>query len=156
MTSTDLACLPFAVFPSPTGVLGALLFLLGHGLLLIRTHNWFYGTGLGRRTIDLIQYAHALTLVAVPVGLWLLVGFELAPLPDLSGGAVLTWCGIGYIALCWTIAGLFPVLTLARLLRPKPAVLESNHTRTLDIARELGYKPVGRTGHRRIARASVE
>jgi len=132
-------------------MLGALVFLGGHGLLLIRTHNWFYGTGLKRRAIDLIQYAHALALVAVPAGFWLLFGFDLQLPWEMPRSAPLSWCAFGYVCLCWVIACAFPLLTLRRLLRPRPAALESNHTRTVDIAQELGYRPIGRTGPRRIA-----
>jgi predicted MPP superfamily phosphohydrolase len=110
--------------------------VIGHGLLVTRSHNWWYGTGLGRRTIDFIQYGHALVLLAGPVAfLWLR-----------------DWPAVRvYAALCWLVVGYFALLTLWRLVRAKPAALESNHTRTLDVARELGYKPAGRGQYRRMA-----
>src|SRR5437764_508652 len=37
------------------------------------------------------------------------------------------------------------------LLRPRPPALVSNHTETVDVARELGFKPVGQGKHRRLA-----
>jgi predicted MPP superfamily phosphohydrolase len=45
-----------------------------------------------------------------------------------------------------------PCITLWRLLNPRPAVLLSNHTHCVDLAAELGYKPVGRGKYRLLAR----
>jgi predicted MPP superfamily phosphohydrolase len=127
------------------GWLGVLLFLTavaGHAILVIRCHNWWYGTGLGRQTIDAIQYAHAAALLAGPVAFWLLLrGTEWPPAATVGVTA--------YGGLCVIVVPVFLALSVWRLIRPKPAALESNHTRTVDVPKELGFLPVG-TGKRRL------
>jgi predicted MPP superfamily phosphohydrolase len=156
MSRTDLAPLPFATFPSsPDEIVGALLFLaacVGHALLVIASHNRWYGSGLGRRTMDVIQVAHVPLMLAGPVAFWQLTH------PDDDSGwgrLVLTQTDLAialYAGLCWLVVLYFLGLTVWRLVRPKPAALASNHTRTVDVARELGYKPAGRGKYRLLAR----
>jgi predicted MPP superfamily phosphohydrolase len=125
----------------------ALLFLgsvAGHGLLVLRSHNWWYGTGLGRRTIDAIQLVHFLLLLAGPVAFWQLFERDWPALLSIALGL--------YAGFCWLVVFFFLGLTVWRLVRPKPGPLESNHTRTFDIARELGYPPIGRGRGRLLAR----
>src|SRR5207249_10473117 len=43
------------------------------------------------------------------------------------------------------------IITLRRNLRGKPAVLVSDHTETLDVAEQLGFKPAGRGMYRLLA-----
>ena len=58
-----------------------------------------------------------------------------------------------YLTICWIIGLAFvPGLTVIRLLRRRPQALLSNHTRMLDVALELGYKPIGRGKYRHLAR----
>src|SRR5262249_27445817 len=58
----------------------------------------------------------------------------------------------GYVLIC-TFIGLaaIPLLFLYRWLAGKPVVVASNYTRTVDVAKELGYKPVGRGRNRSLA-----
>jgi predicted MPP superfamily phosphohydrolase len=113
----------------------------GHAVLVIGSHNRWYGTGLPRKLIDAIQYVHGLLLLAGPVALaW----FWWGP-PDRGGITSGIEIAVGlYVLLCWLALVGFLGLTARRLVRGKPAVLESNHTRTLDVAKELGFKPAGR------------
>src|SRR5579885_1660308 len=115
-----------------------LLFALasaGHAILVIASHNWWYGSGLHRRAVDALQALHALLMLAGPVAFALLWGADWPPSGALAAVAV-------YGGLCCLVVSYFAGLTVWRLLRPRPAVLESNHTRTVDVARELGYQPV--------------
>jgi predicted MPP superfamily phosphohydrolase len=48
--------------------------------------------------------------------------------------------------------GVVPAVTLWRRLRPRPGALLSNHSHTVDVAAQLGYKPVGRGKYRLLAR----
>ncbi|HKI35757.1 MAG TPA: metallophosphoesterase [Gemmataceae bacterium] len=155
MSITDPAPLPFATFPlSPSEAAGALLFLAavaGHAVLLIRSHNTWYGTGLGRRMIDLVQWVHAVLLLAGPAAIWFVLGFDLRP-PFHAADPSPAFLPVAiYVVLCWLALVVFALITVWRLVRPRPAVLESNHTRTIDVAAELGYKPVGRGGRRFLA-----
>ncbi len=126
--------------------IGITLFLLavaGHGVLVIASHNRWYGTGLPHKVIDLIQLAHALLLLAGVIAFVRLIGLDFTPLlrPGQVPQHLLPLAA--YVYLCWFAVFAFVVLTVRRLLRGKPAVLESNHTRTVDVAKELGYKPAG-------------
>jgi predicted MPP superfamily phosphohydrolase len=131
--------------------IGLALFLAavaGHAVLVIRSHNYWYGSGLGRLAVDILQLVHSLLMLAGPVALWLAFGFDLSPplrAPVLVPAAV-------YAYLCWIALFVFVLLTAWRLVRPTPAALESNHTRTVDVARELGYKPAGRGRRGLVAR----
>src|SRR5215475_2723775 len=104
--------------------IGAALFLAavaGHAVLVIRSHNHCYGSGLGRRAVDTLQMVHVVLMLAGPVALWLAFGFDLSPLlraADYSPAAL-------YAYLCWLVLAFFVPLTVWRLIRPKPAALES-------------------------------
>src|SRR5205823_3615016 len=71
----------------------------------------------------------------------------------LSTGDAWHVCGSACADLCALIGWVgVPAVTAFRLFRPKPAVLLSNHTHTLDVAGELGYKPIGHGKYRIFAR----
>src|SRR6516165_496146 len=134
-----------------TTIIAFLAASAGHAIVVIYSHNWWYGSGLGRRTIDAIQLAHVPLMLAGPAAFWWLLR------PDNASWAALsiTLANLviaGYGVCCWLVALHFVGLTVWRRVRPKAAALESNHTRTLDIAKELGYKPLGRGKYRHLAR----
>jgi predicted MPP superfamily phosphohydrolase len=59
----------------------------------------------------------------------------------------------GYLVLCWAVGLVVaPALQVRYWRRQRPASLVSNHTHSVDMAAELGYKPVGRGRHRTLAR----
>jgi predicted MPP superfamily phosphohydrolase len=125
-----------------------LLFLAavaGHAVLVIGSHNRWYGTGLHRKVIDVIQLGHGLLFLAGPVALWWFWRLALRREAREGGSALsLTETALGiYFVICWLALLYFLVLTVWRLVRPNPAALESNHTRTVNVAKELGYKPAG-------------
>jgi predicted MPP superfamily phosphohydrolase len=136
-------------------ILAVLLFLTavaGHAILVIASHNWWYGGSLSRRATDSIQAAHALLLLAGPVVFWFAFDWDATAYPNGSWQAVLLGCLAVYQFVCQLVVVPFVGLTVWRLVRPRPAALESNHTRTVDVAAQLGYKPIGRGGHRLLAR----
>src|SRR5438477_13007 len=100
------------------GIIQFLLASAGHGVLVIRSHNWWYGTGLGRRTIDFIQLAHGLLFVAGPVSLWWVVSHS-DPESWLLTQTELLIALYGF--LCGLVALYFLGLTVWRLVRPKAA-----------------------------------
>src|SRR5438132_8603231 len=126
---------------------------VGHLALMIYSHNWCYAAALSRFANKVIRIVHALLMLAGLAGFWFMYGLDL---PDsLHRDPVSSWHALvnAYLFLCWAVGfGIFPALTLTRLLRRVPAALLSNDTRTVDIAAELGYKPIGRGKHRRLAR----
>ncbi len=134
---------------------GLILFLgacAGHTALLIYALNWAYGTPTSRKLLTTLRHTLAVLGVAGPLLLALALG------PDLSAADALAWpaparavMGV-YLCLCWAVAFVvLPVLTVRRLLH-RPAALVSNHTRTVDVARQLGHRPVGRGKYERLAR----
>jgi predicted MPP superfamily phosphohydrolase len=133
MSNPDPALVPFATFPAagddPFSVFLFLAAVVGHGVLVIRSHNFWYGTGQGRGSGAVIKVSHAALMLAGP--------FAFITEPDSTLVVI-------YAYVCWFTFLYFMALTVWRFTAPKPAVLESNHTRTIDVARELGYRPIGR------------
>jgi predicted MPP superfamily phosphohydrolase len=128
---------------------GAALFLgaaAGHAVLVIASHNRWYGSGLSRRVVDAMQMVHFVLLLAGPVALLGLAGgLDPRPLLDAAGDGPAHAAAAGYLVLCWAVGFVvFPAVTLWRRLRARPAALLSNHTETVDVAARLGYKPLGR------------
>jgi predicted MPP superfamily phosphohydrolase len=126
---------------------------VGHVALVIRSHNWWYAAPVSRFANKFFRIAHAVLMFGGLLLFWSFYGLDL---PDsLHRDSVLPWPWLlnAYLFLCWFVAfGVFPAITLARLVRRLPAALLSNHTQTLDVAKELGYKPLGRGKHRLLAR----
>lgn len=131
-------------------ILSILLFLgacLGHVAVLIRASNWWYGSSLDHYSIKVVRAGHSLLVLVGWVLFWQVLR------PDRAGSFYLDqeqpWmlavqvyalvcCGVAYLWL--------PLVTVGRLARQTP-VLVHNHTRTVDVAAALGYKPVGRGRH---------
>jgi predicted MPP superfamily phosphohydrolase len=124
----------------------ALLFAcacVGHICLVLASHNRWYGSSLHKQVVHGIQALHAFALFAGPAAMVALLGWDLARLFDepyrfWKVGVV------AYLVLCWSAAlVVLPVATVRRVARKQPAALASNHTRTIDVARQLGYIPMG-------------
>src|SRR3954451_7224820 len=81
--------------------------VIGHFALVLRCHNWWYGSGLGRTAIDLLQALHGLLLLAGPVFFWYAAGFDLRTLFAGSTDRIGPHCLAGYVALCWLICFVF-------------------------------------------------
>ena len=126
---------------------------VGHLAIMVYAYNWWYGVALSRFGNKAIRVVHAALMLAGLATIWHVYGLDLPG--SLYGDSVSLWRLFlnAYLLLCWAIGfGVLPALTLARLLRRAPAILVSNDTRTVDIAAELGYKPIGRGKHRHLAR----
>jgi predicted MPP superfamily phosphohydrolase len=126
---------------------------IGHTALLTFGLNLLFARPLPRRLLSLVRKAHALLVLPSPILFWFALGLDqglqLKPFPDTVCCDIM-WA---YTGLCWVIgAGIFPMVTLKRLLRPRPACVLQNHSEIVDVASRLGYKPVGDGKHRRMAR----
>jgi hypothetical protein len=129
---------------------------LGHLVLMIVSHNWWYGQALPRRAGTIIHLGHALLILALPAALVCAYGWDLAglrpPICPVEGGwrawpqlvtLYLVVCAvIGFVAL--------PLNTILRLLRRDPTVEKSS--RVLDVAKHLGYHPIGTSKERWLTR----
>jgi predicted MPP superfamily phosphohydrolase len=122
-------------------------------MLVIASHNYFYGTGLRRRVVHAMQFIHGLLILAgIVLFVVLANGFDLRPLLDVSSGQPWCWVCATYLLVCWTLAfAVLPAVTLRRQLRRTPAALLSNHTQSIDVVARLGYRPLGRGTLRRLA-----
>jgi predicted MPP superfamily phosphohydrolase len=145
--------LPVAQLAFPTDAAGLLALLLfagvcvGHAGIILYCLNWLYGCDLPRGILRVVRRLSEVIILASPFILWYQFGFDLLALRE-------TRAGLAAYGACCAALGLvvLPAVTLWRLLRPKPAALLSNHTQTLDVAKALGYKPVGRGKYRHLAR----
>jgi predicted MPP superfamily phosphohydrolase len=119
---------------------------VGHVGLVVVSLNLWYSQPFRRKLLHAVRAAHAVLALAGPVALWLLFGFDLRP--ALAAGNALTF----YLIVC-AVMGLVvvPAVTAWRLVRGQPAVLLSNHTHTVDVAAQLGHRPVGRGKYRLLA-----
>ena len=120
---------------------------LGHAALLVFLLSRWYALPLPRLMLSGFRAFVALATVGGPLWFWILFGFDV--MQAWHSGPVLAI----YLSTCWIIGlGIVPSLTIIRLLRKRPQALVSNHTRTLDVAKDLGYKPIGRGKYRHLAR----
>lgn len=128
---------------------------LGHVALWVTHHNWWYGQALPRKAGGILHLSHGLIVVAFPIWLLCTWGLGLTGLFDLPTGALWPPTGqallAGYVLLCAFIGCVIvPADVLVRLCRKGPA--EQTASRVINVARELGYKPVGNGRHRLAAR----
>jgi predicted MPP superfamily phosphohydrolase len=116
---------------------------LGHLVLVLASHNRFYGIRLPKWGGDLIHLVHGLAILALPVGLVAGWGFSLAGLFDWESACLYQRIILVYLGLCLFVALVwFPILTLRRNLRRDPARVTSSQV--VDIAAQLGSRPIGR------------
>jgi len=125
--------------------------VVGHATLVVFSHNWWYGQALPRKLTDVIQLLHGLLVLAGPIGFWLAAGLDLLSL--FPPGTAYLWHSLaaGYVALCWlTGVVLLPAVTLARW-RHRPSALVKETSEVVDVAQELGHRPIGEGKHRWLA-----
>jgi uncharacterized protein len=115
---------------------------LGHLVLMIASHNWFYGLPMPRRATDCFHLLHAALVAAFPVLLWWAAGWDLSGLFRFDAIGPMVLCA--YVALCWVAALLLLPLNLAsRALRRKPAALGKVQSEIVDVVKQLGGPPAG-------------
>jgi predicted MPP superfamily phosphohydrolase len=131
-----------------------LLFLgacLGHLVLMIACHNWWYGLPLPKRAGTIIHLGYAVLIAAFPPALVWAFGWDLGGVPRLS--LSLQWENLAtlYILLC-LFSGFIalPLNTAARLFRHDPTL--SKQSRILDVVKHLGRYPIGDGSRRLLAR----
>jgi predicted MPP superfamily phosphohydrolase len=131
------------------GVTGLLIgACLGHLGICIASHNWWYGCPLPRWMGKIVHLFHGFLFVAGIVLFGWLGPESLRNLAAHSVNAVDLFLA-GYFLVCCVVGlVLVPVITWQRWRRRFPALLLSNHTQTVDVAKELGYPPAG-TGRKR-------
>lgn len=131
-----------------------LLFFLGacagHAVLVVMHMNCLYGRPLPRRLLRYLRRFCELLCFSGPVLFLYAVGWWHVAPADWPPAVHLLYT---YGLCCLVLGlGLLPALTLVRWLRDKPRALLSNHTDIVDVAKELGYRPIGRGKYRHLAR----
>jgi len=132
-----------------------LLFWLGHGYLLMLTLNVAYSQPIHRKVLKVMRLAWGLLLVAGPPAFGLFVGFDLLALRDQSVESISYFPAFAYSRICWAAGLSFLIVTALRLLLPRPAAVREERTETVDVARELGHRPVGDGKYRNVARIGL-
>jgi uncharacterized protein len=136
-------------------VLPFFLFFLawvGHGYVLMLTLNVAYSQPYHRKLLKVMRYTWGLLLVVGPPLFGVLVAWDLIELGRraLAGGS--DRLPTAYAWLCVPAGLAFLVVTVVRLLRRRPGVVLDERTATVDVAKELGGRPVGEGKYRYMAR----
>jgi uncharacterized protein len=121
------------------------IFWLGHACLWTYALNNLYGRKITKKILKPFRLLCGVVIVFAPLGFWLFMRL-LALLeeshPLLHG--MLFFCYFAYGFACAALGGLlFPVITLARWLTPRPAAVRSTTTRTINFWRRLGQALIG-------------
>lgn len=131
-----------------------LLFLLawvGHGYLLMLTLNVTYAKPFHRKLLKAMRQVWGFLLVAGPPVFAWLVDYDLLRLGrDALVGSYVVPAGYAWLCLFAGVVVL-PVVTALRLLRRTPSIVLDERTETIDVAKELGGRPVGDGKYREVA-----
>jgi predicted MPP superfamily phosphohydrolase len=114
---------------------------LGHLLLLVGTHNWFWGLLLPKWLADGVHLAHAAAVLGGPAALLLVWGAGVGELFDPANLETALAPLTLYLWLCLGMAAWLPVVTLLRLRRREP--VSGVRAEVVDVARVLGKRPAG-------------
>ncbi|MFM7149191.1 MAG: metallophosphoesterase [Gemmataceae bacterium] len=129
-------------------ILDSFLFLaalVGHLVLMIGSHNWFYGLNISKRAGDLVHIGHALLVLAFPVAIWSIWGWSFLNLWSWQEAPIGQRLILIYMGLCLLVALVWlPGITLYRMFRKDPSRAIS--VQVLDVAKQLGHRPIG-AGH---------
>lgn len=121
---------------------------LGHLVLMIICHNWWYGLALPRHASKFIHLGHGLLILAFPPAFF----WSISPLDHSDAfERFLAELMPPYVVLCLVVACIgLPVNTILRLRRRDPSLCKQS--RILDVAKHLGQPPLGDSRKRLLAR----
>jgi len=116
---------------------------IGHAALMVAVVNRVHACPVPEPVLHRARQMHDLSIVALPALFVCLAGFSgpqifyggpwyRLPLPVLA-----------YLALCGAVALSLPFVALRRRLSTPTKMEVANHSRTFDVARGLGFRPVG-------------
>lgn len=132
-------------------LLVAALAWVGHAYLLTSALNYLYGRRLPKAVLKPWRHVTGVLILAFPLLLWSAKSprnFDSSVEFGTANG-VWSFAVVQYASLCLAFgAGVFPVITLVRYFRKRPACVVAESTRTLDLWPELGAKLVGDGKHR--------
>jgi len=131
-----------------------LFFILtvGHAALMVAIINRIHAWPLPMPVLHRFRQIHDLVVVILPVMFARQFGFRGERLFCGGNWFVLPASLLVYLALCGAAALALPVVILYRRLANNSRLQISGRSATIDIARELGYRPVGRGPYRLFTR----
>jgi predicted MPP superfamily phosphohydrolase len=117
---------------------------VGHAALIVAITNRVHAWPLPKRLLHRFRQGHDLVIVLLPMVFAWLAGFRGERL--FFGGLwhTLPLSLLVYLAVCGAVALSLPAVALHRQLAAKSRAQLACQSRTVDIARELGFRPVGR------------
>jgi len=132
------------------------LFLLfgacfGHTVVMVFTMNWLYGCPFPKKIMKPLRKVYAVLILAgCGYFAWLLITYDFRAWRVFADGYP---PAVTYLVICWLAAFvMFPLTTAYNWWIRNPAVLLSNHTQMVDVAKELGFRPLGLSKRRHLAR----
>ena len=131
------------------------LALLGHGYLLMLSLNYTYAFPFHRKLLKTQRQLWGILLVGVPVAFGYFFATDLHRLGSNAierGELILP---AAYTAITVLAGVAFVLVTILRLIRKNPAVVLNETSRIVDVAKELGHRPVGDGKHRHVAGFSI-
>jgi uncharacterized protein len=131
-----------------------LLFLLatiGHGYMLMLTLNVAYSQPYQRKLLKAMRQVWGLLLVAGPPVFALVVGVDLLTLGRAALDQHAFLVPVAYAWLGVLAGAAFLIVTVVRCLRRRPDVVIDERSELIDVAKELGHRPVGDGRYKRVA-----
>jgi predicted MPP superfamily phosphohydrolase len=117
--------------------------------------NFTYSFPFHRKLLKIQRNLWGLLLFG-PVAFALIVGFDLVSLGKAAMNDGSFAVPVAYAWICIGVGGMiFPAITLLRLIKQRPKVIIAERCVTVDVAKELGHRPVGDGRYRRIAESGI-
>jgi uncharacterized protein len=128
---------------------------VGHGYLLMLTLNVTYSFPFHRKFLKALRQVCGLLLIAGPPLFAGLLGMNLHDLSTAARTDARLLLPVTYAWVCVAAAAGFIAVTAWRLRPRRPAVVLDERTEVVDVAKELGRRPVGDGKYRRVAELGI-
>jgi len=127
---------------------------VGHVAIFSYSLNRWYGRPFPRQVLLSVRGIHGIVVVlGLAAFFWAYRQGNLHSAFATDSNGLWVRILVGYTLLCSFVGlAIVPLLLIRRYLNGRPKALQSNHTYSRDISKELGYKPVGRGKYRVLAR----
>ncbi|MGE5192209.1 MAG: metallophosphoesterase [Deltaproteobacteria bacterium] len=121
---------------------------MGHAALIVAIVNRVHGWPLPVRVLHRVRQGHDLVIVILPVAFACLAGFRGPRLFFGGSWHELSFPLLVYLAVCGAVALALPAVAVYRRLAGSAELQIGGQSTEIDLARELGFRPVGRGPYR--------
>jgi predicted MPP superfamily phosphohydrolase len=121
---------------------------VGHAALIVAIVNRVHAWPLPVRVLHRFRQGHDIVIVILPVVFACLAGFRGPRLFFGGGWHELPFLLLVYLAVCGAVAAALPGVAVYRRLVKSADLQVGGSSTTIDLARELGFRPVGRGPYR--------